>query len=750
MKNKIIKKITGIITFFAIFLFSLFPTTYNLLPSTSFLPSAFAEDVKDAKEPIVVNGDRVEYLYEQKKIVGVSNVLITYKNTTLTCDRIEVDMETKEAVAEGNVVLMQKESTVRGEKVHYNFDTKQGTIIEAEARMKPWYGKGKEASKINDDEYVLTRGSLTTCDLPNPHYRVYAKQIKMYSGDRVEAYNVVAFIGKLPVFYFPYYCHILNDDRPRVTLMPGRNSTWGYYLLSAWRYYFHEWSRGYVHVDWREKKGVATGLDYKYKFGYFGKGLARVYYTHEDHKRTLEEEATGHDASDDRWRVQLRHKWQVAEDTIAVGEFNKMSDKLFIKDYFFNEEYAADPEPKTFFSVIRSKPEYNLSLYFRARTDDFFTVVERLPEAKLNVRSQRLANTDFYYKSSSAYALLQKKFDTALYQPKLRAGRFDTDHEISYLARWFKFLTFNPYAGVRETWYSEDRSGREDELRNLYTAGTKFSTKFHKVYDVKTDLLGLNIDGLKHVVTPMLDYKYISTPNIKQDALKRFDIVDGLSSYHGVNLEVIQRLQTKRNSVETILARLSTSGGVLFKERRIASDEREDDRVISNFLDEISARLELTPYPWLIVTADSRFSPEHRSIDTANVDFVARQEDKWKLGFGVRYEDDHFSGSSNQITTEAEYRISPKWNMKTYHRFKKNSDEDSFTLEEQNYGVERDLHCWLAELNYQIKQTDGLEVDTEQRVWLVMRLKAFPEMPFRLFSAKYSPPSPGVGASRSY
>ncbi|MFH1753251.1 MAG: hypothetical protein ABH875_03615 [Candidatus Omnitrophota bacterium] len=709
----------------------------------------YAQD--QAKEPIIVNGDQVEYLYDEKKIVGVNNVNIAYKGIVLTCDNIIVHMETREAIAEGHVVLMQDKNIFKGHKIHYNFNTKKGTIIEVEARVPPWYGKGEEAAKTDEKDYIINKGYITTCNLPEPHYRISARTIKLYVDDRVEAYHVVARLGKIPIFYFPFYVHILNDKRPRVTIVPGRNSTWGYYALTAWRYYFHEWSRGYVHVDWREKKGFGTGLDYKYKFGYFGKGLARFYYTHEDHVKTLEEEGTQQDASEDRWRIQLRHKWQVDEDTLAVGEFHKMSDRLFIKDYFFNEEYIADPQPETFFSMIRTKRNYNLSLYFRARTHDFFTVVERLPELALRVKSQRLRDTDFYYKSTTSYTILQKKFDKALYRPKLRANRFDTGHEISYVKKLFKFLSFNPYAGIEETWFSEDIYNDENKLRNMFTLGANLSTKFYKVYPFTTEALGLNINKLKHIVTPRIGYKYVSTPNIKALDLKRFDRIDGRASHHGVDIEIVNRLLTKNMSGEEVnLARLTTTTGVLFKRKVIVSDETESDKIISSFFDDLRVDLILNPYPWLLLNMDSRYSNERSTIETVNLDAIAFQEDRWKLGLGFRFEDDHFNGSSSQITTEGGYRISPKWKAKCYYRFKKETYEDSFELDEQNYGIERDLHCWLAELNYQIKQTDGLEVSEEHRLWLVMRLKAFPDLPIRMFSTKYSPPSAGVGAARSY
>jgi len=688
---------------------------------------------QETKDPIIVNGDKVEYLYEQKKVVGVNNIVITYKDVKLTCDMIVVHMETKEAEAEGNVVLTQKGSIFRGEKVHYNFETQKGTIIEAEARREPWYAKGETASKVADKEYLFDRGHITTCNLPYPHYRIQARRIKIFIDDKVEAYHVFVFVGKCPIFYFPYYIHPLKDKRPRVTIVPGRNSKWGYFLLTAWRYYFHEWSRGYVHLDWREKKGFAEGIDYKYKLGYFGKGLARFYYTKEgEHLITTEENETGQSIGDDRWRFQLRHKWQMDKDTTAIGEFHKLSDKLFIKDYFFNEEFEEDEQPETYFSIIRTRPKYNLTLFFRKRMHDFFTVTEKLPEMAMDVKNQRLRDTDFYYKSTTSFVMLQKRFEDSILNPNLKANRFDTSHELSYLTKVFGFLTFNPFVNIRETWYSEDAMDKKNKLRHVYTLGTNFSTKFYRVFPVQTDLLGLDINSLKHIITPSLTYSYRPTPNIKSAGLKQFDEVDEVSYHHGVSLEIVNRLQTKRGDTIVNLARFTTSSQLFLRPEG------------NKTLDDVKFDLELNPYPWLVIDVDSAYSPKRGKIETVNADIVAKKEDLWRLGFGYRFEEGTLDNSNSQITADASYRLSPKWKLKAYHRYKKDPERNSFEIEEQNYAIERDLHCWLAELNYQFKQTDGLEVDEEHRFWLVMRLKAFPGLPFKMFSASFSAPRAGV------
>ena len=262
----------------------------------------------------------------------------------------------------------------------------------------------------------------------------------------------------------------------------------------------------------------------------------------------------------------------------------------------------------------------------------------------------------------------------------------------------------------------------------------RFSTKFFKVLDFNTNTFDLDINGLKHIVTPSVNYAYQPEPTVVANELKQFDTIDAIGPRNKVNISVVNRLLTKRGverNVETV-ARFTTWTDILIKTKGNKS------------LDDLNFDLEITPYDWLVIDFDSRYNCKRNSIDMVNTYLAAEKSDHWRIGFSYRFEDDHLAGSNSQFTTDSYYRLGPKWKISSYQRFKKNSNEGTFSLEEQNYVLERDLHCWIAELNYQMRETDGLEVDQEHRVWLVMRLKAFPELPLKMFSKRYEQPRAGV------
>ena len=76
--------------------------------------------------------------------------------------------------------------------------------------------------------------------------------------------------------------------------------------------------------------------------------------------------------------------------------------------------------------------------------------------------------------------------------------------------------------------------------------------------------------------------------------------------------------------------------------------------------------------------------------------------------------------------------------MRAYERF--NIGKGSF--EEQGYTIYRDLHCWLLEFTYAIKQTSDKADNT---FWVVLRLKAFPDTPIGLRRTYYRPQPGAIG-----
>src|SRR3990167_78666 len=110
----------------------------------------------------------------------------------------------------------------------------------------------------------------------------------------------------------------------------------------------------------------------------------------------------------------------------------------------------------------------------------------------------------------------------------------------------FGWLGINPYIGTRQTWYSQTEEEQSDKIRGLLNSGIDVTTKFYRIFPVETDLWGLDIHQLRHVITPTINYDYIHEPTTLSDEFLNLDETDTIIAKDKVTLSLQNTLQTKR------------------------------------------------------------------------------------------------------------------------------------------------------------------------------------------------------------
>ena len=485
-------------------------------------------------------------------------------------------------------------------------------------------------------------------------------------------------------------------------------------------YSFRHANKGDILLDYRTKKGIAEGINHYYETKDIGMGAVKFYFTREnafvyqtDNPQT------------DRYRWQVRHDWDLGEgtDTKAVLEFNTMSDRNFIRDYIYNEYEELGATPDSYLAFMTQKQGYSTEFLVRKRFDKFLDVVERLPEFSITVPDNNIfPNTPIYYRSNASAVVLNHTFDntnTASPQKDLNTGRIDMYNRLSYALKLFRALNVTPYAAVEDTYYSTLMTSR-NRVRNIFSAGVDNSIKFYKAYDVETDFLGLDIHKLRHVLTPTVNYFYTHEPSIAPNKLNQFDAMDAINKTNGVTLGLENRLQTKRpdsqgnlKSVDLATLLVSTTYTCTFER---GSLETKDDQFKS-----IDFDLELIPYSWAYLKATMSVDPKHYWVQNQSIDLVATGGDKWSLDISNRYE--HVvSNDSSLVSVDGSYRLTEKWKVRAYGRY--STLKGAF--EEQEYTITRDLHCWIGELTFRFDDTGSAGL------WLIFKLKAFPQTPIGL------------------
>lgn len=714
---------------------------------------------QDKQEPITFDADRIEAIGAENKLIGEGNVVISYKGSTLTADKVIFYRLTKDVEAFGNVRIEQAGNTIFSDEARFNMDTQKGKMSGARISAAPFYAKADTIEKISDKEMWMYNGYFTTCDKDKPHYRLKTRRMDLSLGEKIVAKDLTFMLYDSPLTYMPYYMQPLNDNRPRVTVTPGMSKEWGYYVLSAWRYYFSEDFLGRVHLDYREKKDLATGFDTKYNTNLFGEGFLRTYYMNERNielkkpwasafseminKDLLKKEdvdvKSRNTTERERYRISLRHNWDVDDDTTIKAEYNRVSDADFLGDYYLRE-YEKSASTSSYFLFTHLMPFSTFSVLGQKRTNRFLSEVEKLPEAKLDIASVEIGESNFYYSGVTSIANLNAK-TAAPSDVTNHANRVDNENKLSYPKK-IAFIETSPFVTFRETYYDRDAdSSSDDVFRGVFSTGIDMSTKFYRIFETHTNVFNLDINRLRHVITPSISYGYTHEPTVPSSKLYIFDGVDSISGSNSATLSLENKLQTKRGDKIVDLLRFLVDSPYIF--------HFEDH---GSRFGNINLDLEATPYDWLRFESDAIYDKDDRAFKNAGFDFVltgpkeksfntgkndvsAEDEDTdYATFFGAGYRWQR--NSSNQLTTQLTHRLNKDWKFKVYERW----EEETGGLREQEYTIYKNLHCWQLELTYNVRRGYG------EAIYLVFRIKAFPESGVE-FNNSYHAPKMG---SQSY
>jgi len=698
----------------------------------------FAQTSKES--PMVINGDNVEYSADSKEVVATGNIEVIYKGAKLTCNRLKVNMQTKEGLAEGNARIEDAKGVVTGEKIVYDFGNKTGIIYNANFRSNPYFGKARKVEKLTDGEFVAKGGYFTTCDFDQPHYRFGVKKLNMFPGDKMQAQAATLYLGAVPLVYLPRFNYSMKDPFMHVQVEPGTRKDWGPYLLSAWRYNLTDNASGRAFLDYRNKLGLAEGFELNYTKTPVGKGDFKFYYTNEKPA----DQPVGAPTEFQRYFMRWRHKWNIDERTNVMAEFLKITDKRrkndptyshgFLQDYFFRE-YEKDAEPLSYALFHHAFNYSSLDVLLQIRTNKWFDQIEKKPEINYSLPSLQLGESPFYFESISQLGTYNKKASTApVTIDEVTDTRLDTKNTLS-LPTKIGFIQFKPFVSSRQTFYDQGANGQAGIIRTIFYSGADVSTKFYRIFNVKTNALGLDINGLRHVITPSVGYLYTHVPTIPISNIRQIDSVDAITRGNTATLSLSNKLQTKRNgqSVDFVDFLITTdyvldpkSGGVSQNSILLNTGNKLESQ-----LADVLFKLKILPYSWMRFEADATYEHSNHDIADYNRFSLFSYDLSFDLGkersfsIGQRYDRKSEGKGKNEVTANFYWRLNPKWKFSIYQRynFKESAALDRGS-QEQQYTLTRDLHCWELDISLNKKE------DTGTTLFFTFRLKAFPENEF--------------------
>ena len=679
-----------------------------------------------------VTASSPEATFEYDEETGVASdpagIIVRYGDVQLTARTIRFNRLTSEVEAEGAVRIQQGKELWTGERVRYNFATREITANEYRAGVSPFFFAGEGLSgSLTNQVHSMTNSFVTTADRAEPGHRITARSLTFVPDKYVEIHGATFYVGKVPIMYLPSYRRHLDRHPNNFVFVPGYRSLFGPYLLTTYNWFASTNLGGAIHLDYRQKRGFAGGPDFFYDLGPAGDGELLTYYAADDEPGL---DSRGEPISRDRYSVNFAHSARINSELTAKAAVRKQSDEYLRRD-FFEDEYRLDVQPRTFGELSQLWPQFSLNLLAVPQVNNFFQTVERLPDARLSALPQPVGATPVYYESESSLAYLRFNYANEV-QPSYEGFRADTFHQLTLPQTLFGWLNVTPRVGGRFTQYGMEKNIAPldgSESRGVFNTGAEVSAKASRIWPRAHNRL-LEVDGLRHIVEPSVNYVFVPNPSVAPDELPQFDYemqtyrllpitfpeynaIDAINSQNAIRFGLRNKLQTKREEAIDNLV----NWAVEFDWRL---DPREDQRTYSD----VYWDLDFRPRSWVTLSSELRYDINETDWRMALNTITFEPNDRWNWQFGYRYlaEWPGMGPDSGYdlLVSSLFLKLNENW---AFHLGQQYSLQDHL-MQEQFYSIYRDLQSWTAALTFRWR--DLHEGEDDFTVAVTFSLKAFP------------------------
>jgi len=748
-------------------------------------------------------------------IIAEGHVSVRYKEIWVTADKAIINMSTKDLEATGRVKFIQRKKSNK-ELTYENYlkllknpdvkVTRNGYVMTPTGRqlvevtvveeIHSWNGNlttgifdlgdfsgrydayfisGKHAERTPKGTINVKDAKLTTCEYVEDHHEHYsvtatsitiwpdeendeARYVKDADHYNMLAYNTVLRVYDVPIFYFPVMYKPAWDGGLGINVRGGQDSKWGYFvqLKKTFKIWNDPNTKLTLFADYFSKRGPGGGV----KITSATKDSSTEFFMYGVHDKGVDPRKGRYKFKEDRYDIRLSHLNHITPRLDFRGHLEKLSDVNFLHDFFRTRE-DIDPQPISFGALEYQFNRLSAGVYVRPRLNDFYSVVEKLPELRIDVPRQELFK-NLYYQGEMSLSYMRmkwRKYDL----PRDKGGidisnyqsmRFDSLNMFYYPFKLSK-INIIPRAGVRFTTYSKTSKTKIDQKQletygivdSPYTnnpgtivnydsrGGTKFrfATEFGieantKIYrnwqDAKSAFW--QIDGFRHVMVPYINYNFMPSPTLNRDKIYYFDDTDRLEEQHFVRLGIKNRLQTRRGAygAQEIYDWASIEHYVDF----------HFHQKNGNYIGDFGTVFHFQPFSNLSANADLLINLGKGSISRFAPSLSYDINENWKLTGAYYYQNEYteraaysMGSSLTDITSGSAFErhyyknqtISggiefPIIDEKTRGKAKINYNLEASMLDEATIGIVRTFHCWELGIEYRARQRND---DIGDGIW---------------------------------
>lgn len=545
-------------------------------PASSTLPYAPGYPIAEIV-PATPSGVPVHLEYDHMEKRGdvytlTGHVTIHYKDYTLRADNIVFNRRTGDANARGHLELSggPNDELIDADHGTMNLDLQTGHFYDVVGtvgarpttnKRKPLYTTtnpflftGREVIKKGPLEYQVIGGSITSCRLPHPDWRILASLMAVGDGKATAKNAYFKFLG-VPILYLPYVTHAMNtESRQSGVVIPiiGTSSTKGTVLGESVYWVINRSADATVGTQYFSLRGWSPSGEFRYRGT--GEDFANFHFV-----ALFDRGAPGTNLNQGGQDILFsgRRDFDPAGNTrvVATGEY--LSSYVYREAFAESFALAVASEVTSSAYITHNHDGYLESLRldryqnFQGITqigNTYYTPEIRilhLPAVDLDALDRQLDGTPAVWGFAGSFAGLSRS------EPNFSSGnvgRLDLYPHLSlpfHLAGW----AFRPEVGVRETFYTKSQTPTSstpiEDAASVNRKDVEASFEIRPPAlerDFRAPWLERFFGGeVRHAIEPYIEYRYVGGIN-NFSSIPRFDATDVASDTNEIDYALTQRL----------------------------------------------------------------------------------------------------------------------------------------------------------------------------------------------------------------
>jgi len=656
-----------------------------------------------------LSGERTEYVNDETVMSG--NARLVDEGIVLTADEIRFNQKTLVAVANGHVVLTRIGDRLLADQL--TFKRSDGTFTATNLRVGrfPYYIEGPRAEG-GKTEVIVHDATVSYREPGAWQPTIKAKTLAYSPGHYLRLVGADVGIGA----YRPVPLYKMGQDLgsqqsfANTILDGGYRSTLGAHAGAEMYIPLAPGISAGPDLGLFTARGVMLGPDASYNITSgddTAEGYLKSGYIHDYGKRLTD--VLGEPVPADRAYAEWHHNQQVTPDLTLTGDLNWSTDSEVIRD-FHSKEFVPVQEPDNFLEADYVHEDFITSVFARLQPDSYYPVQERLPELRFDLLPTALGG-GIYVRLNSGLVRLEE--NPPLGGTYLAADRFDTFLGLSRPFTYKGIFDLTPVVGGRYTQYWDTSGALEPggKGRALGELGFDADMKASAEFDYENPLW--HIDGLRHLITPTLSYRYIPDGDRSADWIPPIDR-NTFTSYLPImelgDMRSIDQLQASNvlrvGFNNTLQTRDKTYGSRDLLTFNLDEDFRFQRAPGQTDFSDIHAEMTATPARWLDLRIEDSVSTRRAAQRAIDSDITVHEGDVWMARFGVGYLSDKYGTfyvpglGYNPIVGVDTYHLELRARLnEVYEAFARGDyDARDHLFVNQYYGIEQKIsNTWVLE-----------------------------------------------------